>query len=123
MSRARPNPVVHLELRTPNLPRACAFYTTLLGWRAESVHLAGGTYLALELGDRLEGGVAEADADVPLWLPYIEVADLEAAIERAVRLGARVEMPPREGPAGWRSVIVAPDGSHTALWRAKPGLG
>ena len=27
------NPVVHLELHTPNLGRACAFYDELLGWR------------------------------------------------------------------------------------------
>jgi 2-polyprenyl-3-methyl-5-hydroxy-6-metoxy-1,4-benzoquinol methylase len=35
MAAERPHPVVHLQLRTANLPRACSFYTRLLGWDAE----------------------------------------------------------------------------------------
>ena len=31
MRTARPNPVVHLVLRTNNLPAACAFHTRLFG--------------------------------------------------------------------------------------------
>ena len=48
-------PVVHLELCTDNLPRACAFYTQLFGWSAETIHAEPGTYLALGLGDESLG--------------------------------------------------------------------
>jgi predicted enzyme related to lactoylglutathione lyase len=113
------NPLVHLELRTGNLPRACAFYTTLFGWRAETVHAGAGHYLTLTLGDRIEGGVVEHDTQRPFWLPYVEVADVAEATERARLLGASVCLPPREGPAGWRSVLVAPAGGMLALWQAK----
>ena len=41
MSLACINPVVQLELESGNLPRACAFYTGLLGWRTERVAVAG----------------------------------------------------------------------------------
>jgi predicted enzyme related to lactoylglutathione lyase len=34
MSAALAHPVVHLELQTSNLARACAFYTGLFGWSA-----------------------------------------------------------------------------------------
>jgi uncharacterized protein len=119
MAHGVPNPVVHLELRTGNLPRACAFYTRLLGWRAETVHTSSGDYLTLTLGDRLEGGVVEHDTQRPFWLPYVEVADIAEAIDRARLLGASVCLPPREGPAGWRSVLVAPAGGMLAFWQPK----
>ncbi|MGH3079554.1 MAG: VOC family protein [Gaiellaceae bacterium] len=116
---AHANPLVHLELRTGNLPRACAFYTGLFGWRAETVHAGSGRYLTLTLGDRIEGGVVEHDTEHPFWLPYVEVADVAEVTERAHLLGASVCLPPREGPAGWRSVLVAPSGGMLALWQTK----
>jgi predicted enzyme related to lactoylglutathione lyase len=116
---SRMNPVVHLELRTANLPRACAFYTRLFGWRAETIHVGSGSYLGLELGDRIGGGVVECDAERELWLPYVEVADVAHATERARLLGASVTLEPREGPAGWRSIVEAPAGAEIGLWQPK----
>jgi predicted enzyme related to lactoylglutathione lyase len=119
MARAPTNPVVHLELRTGNLPRACAFYTRLFGWRADTIHVGSQSYLALALGDRIEGGVAESDTEDSLWLPYVECADVTRVTERARRLGASVLLEPREGPAGWRSVVTAPASAPVALWQPK----
>jgi predicted enzyme related to lactoylglutathione lyase len=119
MTPASPNPVVHLELRSANLPRACAFYTRLFGWRAETVHVGARTYLALDLGDRIEGGVAECDTERSLWLPYVEVPDVAEATERARCLGASVPLEPREGPVGWRSIVAPPAGGEIGLWQPK----
>ena len=119
MSGARPNTVVHLELRTGNVARACAFYTRAFGWRATSVHVAGAGYLTLELGARIEGGVVEHETDRAFWLPYVQVDDVDEATERARLLGASVLLPPREGPAGWRSVLAAPAAGEIALWQPK----
>jgi predicted enzyme related to lactoylglutathione lyase len=119
MTPGAPNPVVHLELRTCNLPRACAFYTRLFGWRAETLQTVSGDYLTIEFGGRIEGGVVEHDTERPFWLPYIEVPDVSEAAERARLLGASVLLPPREGPAGWRSVLAAPAGAAFALWQPK----
>jgi len=113
------SPLVHLELHTGNLPRACAFYGQLFGWRAESIDGSCGSYLALELGNGVDGGVVECDTRRPLWLPYVEVADLADTTERARRLGASVLLEPREGPAGWRSVVAAAAGAEVALWQPK----
>jgi predicted enzyme related to lactoylglutathione lyase len=113
------NPVVHLELQTANLSRACAFYTRLFGWRAETIDAGFGSYLALELADGIEGGVVERDSERSLWLPYVEIADVADATDRARRLGASVLLEPREGPAGWRSVVAVPAGAEIALWQPK----
>jgi predicted enzyme related to lactoylglutathione lyase len=119
MTSAPTNPVVHLELHTCDLQRACAFYTQLLDWRAETINVRSRSYLALGLSDGIEGGAVECRTERPLWLPYAEVADLSTATERARALGASVLLEPREGPAGWRSVIAAPAGAEVALWQPK----
>ncbi|MQA72757.1 MAG: VOC family protein [Solirubrobacterales bacterium] len=119
MAPALTNPVVHLELQTQNLPRACGFYTRLFGWRADRIEVPAGSYQALELGDRVEGGVVEHERDRALWLPYVEVAEIAEATQRARLLGASVCLEPREGPAGWRSVVATPAGAEIGLWQAK----
>jgi predicted enzyme related to lactoylglutathione lyase len=111
--------VVHLELHTDDQPRACAFYSELCGWRAERVETAAGSYLALDVGGRIGGGVVECDTRHPLWLPYVEVEEIGEATASARGLGGAVVLGPREGPAGWRSVVVAPAGGAIALWQPK----
>jgi predicted enzyme related to lactoylglutathione lyase len=110
--------VVHLELHTGDLARACAFYYELCGWRPQKVDAGNGSYLALELGG-FGGGVVECDTTKPLWLPYVEVGEIRDATERAKELGAAVLLQPREGPAGWRSVIATPTAGEVALWQPK----
>jgi predicted enzyme related to lactoylglutathione lyase len=119
MSPACRNPVVHLELHTDNLARACDFYTRLYGWPATTIHVGSRSYLALGLGGRIDGGVVECDTTQPRWLPYVQVADVYATTERSQALGASVVLEPREGPAGWRSVITAPAGAEIGLWQPK----
>ena len=119
MSRVRPDPVVHLELHTGNLGRACAFYSELAGWRAEHVRLGSRSYVALDLGPGCSGGVVECGSANAVWLPYVEVADVERMTRRAVELGASVMLGPREGPAGWRSGVAAPEGGEIGLWQPK----
>ena len=113
------NPVVHLELHTGNLPRACAFYMRMFGWRAEAIDVGYGSYLTLELGDGVQGGVVEHDGEGALWLPYVEVGDVAEATTRASLLGAAVPLTPREGPAGWRSIVAPPAGGTIGLWQPK----
>jgi predicted enzyme related to lactoylglutathione lyase len=119
MARSVPNPVVHLELRTGNLACACAFYAELFGWQPERVHTRAGDYTALTLGGGIQGGVVEHEAQCAYWLPYIEVADVTEVAAAAELLGASTLLPSREGPAGWRSVIAAPDGGIVAIWEPK----
>jgi predicted enzyme related to lactoylglutathione lyase len=113
------NPVVHLELHTGDLSRACAFYARLCGWRAERIDAGCGSYMALALGGGLSGGGVECDTQRPLWLPYVEVDEIAEVTERARGLGAAVLLEPREGPGGWRSVVAAPAGAEVAFWQPK----
>jgi predicted enzyme related to lactoylglutathione lyase len=114
-----PAPVVHLELHTGDLSAARGFYAALLGWRAARIDTAHGSYHALDVGWGIGGGVVECPAPRSLWLPYVEVDEVAAATERARHLGAQVLLAPREGPAGWRSVVATPAGGEIAFWQPK----
>jgi predicted enzyme related to lactoylglutathione lyase len=115
-------PVVHLELHTGDLSGARSFYAALCGWNAERIHASAGSYLALDLSQgELGGGIVECPTARPLWLPYVEVSQIDTATERARELGAAVLLEPREGPAGWRSVVAAPASGELAFWQAKRG--
>jgi predicted enzyme related to lactoylglutathione lyase len=113
------NPVVHLELHTGDLPRARDLYAELCGWRPEWIETRAGSYLTLGLGGGLEGGIVECPVRGPRWLPYVEVDAIAEATDRARRLGACVLLEPREGPAGWRSVVRTAVGGELAFWQPK----
>jgi len=119
MNLSDSRPVVHLELHTGDQARASAFYARLLRWRPELIEAASGSYLALDLGGGFGGGIVECGIRRPLWLPYVEVDEVEELTECARRLGAAVLLEPREGAAGWRSVVSSPEGGEIAFWQAK----
>ena len=112
-------PVVHLELHTRDLQRARALYAELCGWRPERIGAGERSYLALELGRGLGGGIVECDTERSLWLPYVEVPGVVEATERACLLGASILLEPREGPLGWRSVVATAAGGEIAFWQSK----
>ena len=60
--------VVHLELHTAQLARARAFYGAVCGWEPDRIRTRAGSYLALELGGGLGGGMVECGTRRPLWL-------------------------------------------------------
>ena len=118
----KPGRLVHLELHTHDLSGASRFYRELLGWRTERLRCRSGTYHGLALGGALDGGIVECGARRPIWLPYVEVKEIEAMTERGRALGATVLLEPWEGPAGWRSVLATSDGGEIALWQPKGRL-
>jgi predicted enzyme related to lactoylglutathione lyase len=119
MMPAQSKPVVHLELHSGDMERARAFYSQLCGWPQERIEGGSAPYLALELGRGLGGGIVECPTERPLWLPYVEVDRIAEATDRARWLGASVLLEPREGPAGWRSVVRTPTAGELALWQSK----
>jgi predicted enzyme related to lactoylglutathione lyase len=76
------NRLVHLELHTTDLARACAFYEQVCGWKPERIHAGGGSYTAMELGG-VGGGVVECGSERSVWLAYVAVDDLVEATRRA----------------------------------------
>ena len=110
-------PIVHVELHTRDLASACAFYALVCGWRPRRIEAGGSSYLALDTGGGVGGGIVECTAEHAVWLPYVEVRDVIEASTLARLAGGSVLLEPREGPAGWRSVVAAPDGAEVGLFQ------
>jgi predicted enzyme related to lactoylglutathione lyase len=119
MMPGQPKPVVHLELHTSDRERARAFYAELCGWQSHRIEAGDSSYLALDLASGIGGGIVECGTRRSLWLPYVEVAEIAEATDRASLFGASVLLQPREGPTGWRSVVSTPAGGEIAFWQPK----
>jgi hypothetical protein len=96
------------ELYTTDAKAALAFYGEIFGWTTLSQMDMGGpmgTYYIYGLGDVQLGGVMNRPPDMqmpPSWVYYVHVDDLDAAIDRAKRLGAQVLFGPMDVPDGGR---------------------
>lgn len=114
------------ELWTPDDRAALAFYEAVFGFSHDSVDMGPqGTYHVLKSADgQRRGGVTKASdaAAPPMWLPYVKVADCDAATAHAQALGARmVCVPPSDIPGiGRFSVILDPQGAALAMMKPVP---
>ena len=120
-----PNPFVHVELQTKDLPKAKDFYSKLFAWKLEEMPMPGGqgAYTMISVGDGTGGGMFEnPDPNVPPhWLAYVGVDDVRAMTAKAKELGATVCMDVMEvGDFGLMSVIADPTGATLAMWQEKP---
>jgi predicted enzyme related to lactoylglutathione lyase len=105
-----------VELHTPDLDKSKRFYAELFDWRLEDLKTPGGDYALFRSGGSVDGGMMK-DA-TPMWLSYIAVEQLEAAVTRAKALGARVLREKTEVPeTGWFTVLSDPAGAPFALWQ------
>lgn len=84
-----------------------------MGWEATS----GPPGLTLFGGEKGPLPVDGPDPDVPGWLPYPRVDEVESANEMALRLGASLVREKRQGPAGKSSVVRDLGGAVVALWQ------
>ena len=115
------NPFVHVELLTNDVTEARKFYTALFDWKLEDI--PGMDYTLIKVGEGTGGGMMKNPVpDSPsFWLPYVFVADVAAATEKAKSLGAKICKEVTEIPGiGWFSVITDPTGATLALWQMNP---
>ncbi|MFJ5535041.1 VOC family protein [Streptomyces sp. NPDC093261] len=126
-----PGALCWVELYTPDIARAAAFYHRVLGWETEGVPFPGGTYTCITPegadADTMFGGLVPL-ADDPLeagsdahWLPYFAVTDADATASRALELGGTVRMPATdlEG-VGRVARLTDPYGAHFAVLKSAP---
>jgi hypothetical protein len=104
-------PVVHFEIIGRDPARLRSYYGELFGWEfdvgdaaTETVSQPGnyGFIDAVSSGSGINGGVGGGNGHEPRVLFYVSVADVEAALEAAERLGGTRRM----GPEGKPGAIV-----------------
>jgi predicted enzyme related to lactoylglutathione lyase len=115
------------ELHTPDPDKALAFYEKAVGFAHRTLDMGpGGAYHIVSKGGVDRGGVtSHLPANVaPHWLPYVRVEDVDAAISRAKRLGARIAVQPEDIPGiGRFGVMEDLTGALLALMKPMPRIG
>jgi len=122
------------ELHTHNEAGAKGFYGELFNWKASPMEGSGGAYTLFSANGVPIGGFTKPQGKSPAgWLTYCTVHDVDAAVERARKLGATVELPPTDYPSVGRfATLVDKQGARIAPFKmesetpeseGKPALG
>ncbi|MGO9005344.1 MAG: VOC family protein [Beijerinckiaceae bacterium] len=104
---------VWYELMTTDMVASKAFYGEVMGWGAQDVSMPGTPYALFTAGNAPVAGLMNLPEDarragaMPHWLGYVEVDDVDAAVDRVKQLGGAVHVPPTDVPNISRFSIVA----------------
>jgi predicted enzyme related to lactoylglutathione lyase len=110
-----PSPVVHFEVIGKDGEALQKFYGDLFGWKIDASNpMKYGIVEAEEEG--IAGGVGESPSGSSHVTFYVQVDDLQAALERAEELGGKTVMPPSDVPGGPSlAQFEDPDGNMVGL--------
>lgn len=105
------DPIVHFDVSGPDAAPLQRFYGELLGWGIDE---KGPGYALVETPEGSPNGAIVASGAPSLALG-VGVADLDAAVAEAVRLGGEVLSPPVDN--GWvkKALVTDPAGNKVAL--------
>ena len=114
-----------VDLAATDADQAKDFYGRLFGWTHREQPANGGHFTRLQLAGRDVASLyqlkrAHLEHGVPShWTPYVRVDDVDATVQRVVRLGGKVIIQPFpvEGVARV-ALILDPGGAHLGLWQA-----
>lgn len=111
---------VWIELATPDIDGALAFYGELFGWTKEGAMPMGdmGEYAFIGAGESRPGAImSSAATGAPArWNWYVHVPDIDAALVSAEAGGGKVLQGPDQIPGGDYSANIAdPDGHQIGL--------
>lgn len=122
------------DISLPDPAAGVAFYSELFGWDAADQHDDDGNfiYTMFSKDGKDTAGMGELPAEMqnqgipPMWLSYITVDDLVAAVSAVEANGGSVVAPTMDVMTAGRMALVAdPQGAVVALWQAgdHPGCG
>jgi len=109
-------------LRTRDPQRAAAFYNTLGGWTVEPVTGSRQHFLML-FEDKPVAAIQDVLDGQDEWVPHVSVADVDAAVSRALELGATlVDTSAVTGFARLATLRDA-EGARFGMWQPAPNHG
>jgi predicted enzyme related to lactoylglutathione lyase len=87
------NPVVHFEVIGKDGEGLVGFYEQLFGWKTQGMPEMG-YWLVEKEGEGIAGGIGRAqDGDQGYVTFYVQVDDLQAALDKAESLGGKTLVP------------------------------
>ncbi len=114
------NRIVHFEIPANEPEPLTQFYSNLFGWKFQKAPLPGPEYWLCDTGldgPGINGAVMQRQDPRQPWMNYVDVASIDAAIQKATKLGAQVALPKTPIPGvGAVAAIVDPQGNICGLW-------
>jgi hypothetical protein len=108
--------IAWVDLTIPEAPKVRDFYAQVTGWTVQPVKMGKyEDYSMLAASGEAVAGVPNANLP-PMWLIYIVVENLDAALQRCRELGGEVLTPVRMASGSRFAVIKDPAGACAALW-------
>ena len=117
------NRIVHFEIPADQPKTLSKFYGDLFGWTFQKVPIPGMEYWLCDTGSDgpgINGAVAKRENPQQAWMNYVDVASIDATIEKATALGGTVALPKTPVPGvGAVATIVDPQGNVFGLWERR----
>jgi predicted enzyme related to lactoylglutathione lyase len=115
------------DLHTRDVDRAGAFHTKLHGFTSDTMPMPAGSYTVFNVGDKPSCGMLAMPEQVPAqvpsyWVPYFNVSDCDATVEKAKAAGGRALSPPMDiAGVGRFATLADPQGAPFAVIRGEGG--
>lgn len=129
----------HLQAKAPGTPTwtdhaspdaeaARNFYHAVFGWQYDIGGPEFGGYTTARLGDKTVAGLSAIPESMswmkPAWGLYFATNDIQADVNQAEKLGAKVVLQPMVvGPFGSMAHLQDPTGADFSLWQADQHVG
>jgi len=124
------NSVAHFEIYADDPDALGKFYTSLFDWTIEP--MAGMDYTLIRTVDTdakgmpsqaggINGGMMKRPAGYEgrAWINYVNVESLDASVDRAQKLGAKIMKGKSPVPGmGWFAMLIDPQGNPFAIWQS-----
>ena len=100
---------VHQELQTTDTSAAKDFYVGLFGWASQDMPMGEGVYTMFSGPGGDVGGMMQGKPDAPpMWVGYVGVESIDAAIAKVESLGGTILVAKTEIP-GMGTFIILKD--------------
>ena len=129
----KPANFIWYELMTPDPAGAAAFYGAVVGWTiASHADPAAGDMdyrMIVRRDGGNGGGVLALNAEMlaggarPIWIGYLEVDDVDAAVDAIKADGGAVQMGPMDIPVGRIAMVTDPQGAPFYVMAPVPPPG
>jgi uncharacterized protein len=111
------NPVVHFEIGCRDKARTEEFYTKLFDWKMEPM---GPATMITTGGVGIGGHISSLGHEPHRYTTfYVQVEDVQAALDKAAELGGRTLVPPVDIPTGTFAWFADPEGNMVGLFKPR----